>query len=94
MPKPNRPNHPNRPIRPIRPNRKVFNDRIDVEEYIPDDVPYHSQNDDVIQMLSKQPFNFNGPNVRENLILCYFFIGLDDFQKKHLPISVSIVIFI
>jgi len=41
-----------------RPNRKVFNDRIDVEEYIPDDVPYTPPADE-IKMLSKQPFHFN-----------------------------------
>ncbi|XP_022181413.1 uncharacterized protein LOC111041447 [Myzus persicae] len=41
-----------------RPNRKVFNDRIDVEEYIPDDIPYSPPADE-IKMLSKQPFNFN-----------------------------------
>lgn len=68
MPKPNRPNHPNHQNHhnhqnlQNRPNRKVVNDRIDVEEYIPDDVPYPSQ-DDVIQMLSKQPLSFSGPNV-------------------------------
>lgn len=41
-----------------RPNRKVFNDRIDVEEYIPDDVPYTPTAND-IKMLSKQPFHYN-----------------------------------
>ncbi|KAE9528890.1 hypothetical protein AGLY_012465 [Aphis glycines] len=41
-----------------RPNRKVFNDRIDVEEYIPDDIPYMPPSDE-IKMLSKQPFHFN-----------------------------------
>ncbi|KAL5236708.1 hypothetical protein ACI65C_004118 [Semiaphis heraclei] len=41
-----------------RPNRKVFNDRIDVEEYIPDDVP-HMPPADEIKLLSKQPFHFN-----------------------------------
>lgn len=41
-----------------RPNRKIFNERIDVEEYIPDDVPYTAPGDE-IKMLSKQPFNLN-----------------------------------
>ncbi|CAH1731525.1 unnamed protein product [Aphis gossypii] len=41
-----------------RPNRKVFNERIDVEEYIPDDIPYMPPSDE-IKMLSKQPFHFN-----------------------------------
>ncbi|XP_026818116.1 uncharacterized protein LOC113557037 [Rhopalosiphum maidis] len=41
-----------------RPNRKVFNDRIDVQEYIPDDIPYNPPSDE-IKMLSKQPFHFN-----------------------------------
>ncbi|KAF0765273.1 Uncharacterized protein FWK35_00006160 [Aphis craccivora] len=41
-----------------RPNRKVFNDRIDVEEYIPDDIPYMPPSDE-IKMLSKQPFHLN-----------------------------------
>jgi hypothetical protein len=41
-----------------RPNRKVFNERIDVQEYIPDDIPYNPPSDE-IKMLSKQPFHFN-----------------------------------
>ncbi|XP_060856094.1 uncharacterized protein LOC132933839 [Metopolophium dirhodum] len=41
-----------------RPTRKVFNERIDVEEYIPDDVPYTPPANE-INMLSKQPFHFN-----------------------------------
>lgn len=38
--------------------RKVFNDRIDVEEYIPNDIPYNAQAEE-LKILSKQPLNFN-----------------------------------
>lgn len=51
-----------------RPNRKIINDRIDVEEHIHNDVPNIDQNDE-IKILSKQPYNYNfnlnGQNVRE-----------------------------
>jgi len=46
--------------------RKIINDRIDVEEYIPDDVPYLNHGNE-IQMLSKLPINY-GQNVWESSI--------------------------
>lgn len=45
-------------------NRKIPDDRIDVEEYIPNDTPYSGQSNE-IKILSKQPFNYNGPNVSD-----------------------------
>lgn len=52
--------------------RKINNDRIDVEEYIPDDVPPYANHVNEIQMLSKLPSNY----VNENSFyfpLAYFF---------------------
>lgn len=40
------------------PTRKVNNERIDVEEYIPDDVPYTAPGNE-LKVLSKKPFILN-----------------------------------
>lgn len=52
--------------KPYTVNRKIPDDRIDVEEYIPNDIPYSSQSNE-IKILSKQPLNYNGPNVSDRL---------------------------
>jgi len=56
--------------------RKIINDRIDVEEYIPDDVPYPNHGND-IQMLSKLPIGY-GQNVRESTHVQYTHVKITE----------------
>lgn len=61
-----------------RPNRKVFNARIDVDEYIPNDAHYSGHGDE-FKILSKQPNDFLVQKVRESrligLVVVFFFLN-------------------
>lgn len=58
-----------------RPKHKirVAHERIDVEEYIPNDVPYNAHGDE-FKILSKHPYNYNVQNVLEYLFFtrCFY----------------------
>lgn len=65
-----------------RPNRKVFNARIDVDEYIPNDVKYTGHDED-LKILSKQHNNFAAQIVRKLFLieLVYFITFINNINK-------------